>query len=113
MESSGQKHRFNKLRLSFFFVLITIAAGVGSYSYHLYMLLQDSQHNKPQPQVERLVKDLRLFQAQAHHYPKNFIEINQLIWRANPTPDYGKESRQARTKNYYYYYTKISDGACA
>ena len=113
MESSDQKHRFNKLRLSFIFALITITAGVGSYGYHLYKLLQDSQLNKPQPQIERLVKDLRLFQAQAHHYPKNFIEINQLIWRTIPAPDYGNEGRQARTKNYYYYYTKVSDETCA
>jgi len=113
MESSGQKNRFNKLRLSYIFALITIAAGVGGYGYHLYRLAQDSRINKPQPQVERLVKDLRLFQTQAHRFPKNFIEINQLIWRANPPPDYGNEGRQARTKNYYYYYTKVSDEACA
>ena len=112
MESSGQKNRFGKLRLSYIFALITITVGVGSYGYHLYKLLQDSRLNKPQPQIERLVKDLRLFQAQAHHYPMNFIEINQLIWRVKPTPDYGNESRQARAKNYYYYYTKVSDGTC-
>lgn len=113
MESSGPKHRFNKLRLSYIFTLVTIAAGVGDYGYHLYMLVQDSRINKPQSQVDRLVKDLRLFQTQAHRFPKNFIEINRLIWRANPTPDYGNEGRQARTKNYYYYYTKVSDEACA
>jgi hypothetical protein len=113
MESPGRKNRFNKLRPSYIFALITIAAGAGGYGYHLYRLAQDSQVNKPQPQVERLVKDFRLFQSRTNRFPKNFIEINQLIWRTTPVPDYGNEGRQSRTKNYYYYYTKVSDEACA
>jgi len=113
MESPGQKNRFNKLRLSYIFALITVAAGAGGYGYHLYKLARDSQFNKPQPQVERLVKDLRLFQSRTNHFPKNFIEINQLIWRTAPAPDYGSDGRQARAKNYYYYYTKVGDETCA
>lgn len=113
MESPSQKHRFNKLRPSYIFALITVAAGAGGYGYHLYQLARDSQINKPQPQVERLVRELRLFQSRTNRFPKNFIEINQLIWRTTPAPDYGNEGRQARTKNYYYYYTKASDETCA
>jgi hypothetical protein len=113
MESPGQKNRFNKLRLSYIFALITVAAGAGGYGYHLYRLARDSQINKPQPQVERLVKDLRLFQSRTNHFPKNFIEINQLIWRTTPAPDYGSDGRQARANNYYYYYTKATDETCA
>src|SRR2546428_8656510 len=104
MESSGKKNRFNKLRLSYIFALITVAAGVGGYGYHLYNLARDSQINKPQPQVERLVKDLRLFQSRTSRFPKNFIEVNQLIWRAAPAPDYRNEGRQAPSKKHYYYY---------
>jgi len=113
MESPGQKNRFNKLRLSYIFALITVSAGAGGYGYHLYRLARDSQVNKPQPQVERLVKDLRLFQSRTNRFPKNFIEVNQLIWRTAPAPDYGSDGRQARAKNYYYYYTKVSDETCA
>src|SRR5215831_13314823 len=113
MESPGQKNRFNKLRLSYIFALITVAAGAGGYGYHLYRLARDSQINKPQPQIERLVRDLRVFQSRTSRFPKNFIEINQLIWRTAPALDYGNEGRQARAKNYYYYYTKVSDETCA
>ncbi len=113
MESSGQKNRLGKVRLSYIFALITVAAGAGGYGYHLYKLARDSQFNKPQPQVERLVKDLRLFQSRSNRFPRNFIEVNQLIWRATPAPDYGSDGRQARAKNYYYYYTKVSDETCA
>jgi hypothetical protein len=65
MEGSIPKNRFNKLRPSYIFALITIAAGAGGYGYHLYRLARDSQIDKPQPQVERLVKDFRLFQSGA------------------------------------------------
>jgi hypothetical protein len=109
----GQKNRSSKLRLAYVFALITIGAGAGAYGYHLYGLARDLQINNPQPQVERLVKDLRQFQSRTRRFPTNFIEINQLIWRTSPAPDYGNEGRQARTKNYYYYYTKVSDETCA
>lgn len=112
MEGVGGKFRISKLRLSFIFAAITVSVGAISYVYHIYKLFQDSQINKPKPQVERLVKDLRRFHAQRKSFPNSFVEINQLIWRTTPKPDYGVAGRQARTKNYYYYYTKVSDDAC-
>ena len=113
MESTGPKHRFSKLRIAFVFALVTIVAGAGSYGYHLYRLARDLQINKPQPQVERLVKYLRRFHAEAHRFPANFIEINQLVWHTKPQPDYGSDGRRAWTKNYYYFYTKVNDETCA
>lgn len=113
MEGVGKKSRINKLRISFLFAALTAIVGVVSYGYHIYQLFKDSQINKPQLQVEKLVKDLRIFHARRQDFPKNFVEINQLIWRATPAPDYGGDGRQARTKNYYYYYTRVSDDVCA
>ncbi|MGH9840195.1 MAG: hypothetical protein ACREEM_15545, partial [Blastocatellia bacterium] len=113
MESTGPTHRFSKLRIAFVFALVTIDAGAGSYGYHLYRLAQDLQINKPQPQVERLARDLRRFRAETRRFPANFIEINQLLWHTKPQPDYGSDGRRAWTKNYYYFYTKVNDETCA
>jgi hypothetical protein len=112
MKSPGAKHPSSKLRISFIFTLVTIAAGGASYGYHLYKLAQDLQINKPQPQVERLVKDLRRFHAETSRFPANFIQINQSLWHTKPTPDYGNDGRRATTKNYYYIYTKVNDETC-
>ncbi|MGH8598530.1 MAG: hypothetical protein ACREXT_17900 [Gammaproteobacteria bacterium] len=113
MESTGPKHRLSKLRIAFVFALATIAAGAVSYGYHLYRLAQDLQINKPQPQVERLARDLRRYYAETRRFPANFSEINQLLWRTKPEPDYGSDGRRAWTKNYYYFYTKANDETCA
>jgi hypothetical protein len=113
MESTGPKHRFSKLRIAFVFALVTIAAGASSYGYHLYRLAQDLQVNKPQPQVERLVRDLRRFYAETRRFPANFIEINGRLWHTKPQPDYGNDGRRAWTKNYSYFYTKVNDETCA
>ncbi len=113
MESNGPKRHFSKLRIAFVFALVTIAAGVVSYGYHLYRLAQDLQINKPQPQVERLARDLRRYYAETRRFPANFSQINQLIWRTKPEPDYGRDGRRAWTKNYFYFYTKVNDETCA
>jgi len=113
MESNGPRHRFSKLRIAFIFALVTIAAGAVSYGYHLYRLAQDLQVNEPQPQVERLARDLRRFYAETRRFPANFIEINGRLWHTKPQPDYGSDGRRAWTKNYFYFYTKVNDETCA
>jgi hypothetical protein len=67
----------------------------------------------PQPQIEKLVKDLRRFHSRAKRFPRNFAEINAAIWHTHPKPDYGADGRQARTRNYHYFYTRVSDNQCA
>src|SRR5262245_10741148 len=89
-----------KLRIIYLFAAVSVLAGLGGYGYHLYSLFRDLQLNKPQPQVEKLIRDLRLYHTQIRRFPQNFSEINQLIWYTRPAPDYGKDGRHARTKNY-------------
>jgi hypothetical protein len=113
MSGLDNKLHISKLRISYIVAFITIFIGVCSYGYHLYALAQDLKINQPQPQIERLIKDLRIFHVQTRRFPANFGEVNQQIWRTKPTPDYGHDGRQARSKNYYYYYTKVKDETCA
>jgi hypothetical protein len=94
------------------FALAGILA-VGSYGYHLYTLFRDWRFNMPQPQIEKLTRDLRIFHAKQNRFPETFNEINDLIWHTKPTPDYGPDGRQARTKNYYYFNTRVDDHKCA
>src|SRR5262249_36204946 len=113
MKAFQNKLGGGKLRIIYLFAAVSVIIGIGGYGYHLYSLFRDLQINKPQPQVEKLIRDLRLYHTQIRRFPQNFPEINQLIWRTRPTTDYGKDGRQARTKNYYYFYTKVSDETCA
>ncbi|MCI0392613.1 MAG: hypothetical protein MOB07_28095 [Acidobacteria bacterium] len=108
-----KKPRISKLRISYILVILAAVVGLVSYSYHVYALFRDAQQNTPQPQIERLIKDLRRYHSQTRHFPADFTEINQLIWRTKPTPDYDSDGRRARTKNYYYIYTKVNDEICA
>ena len=111
MEKSQLK--FGKLRASYLLIALGIATAMGGYGWRLYALFRDSQLNMPQPQIEKLTKDLRIFHAKTGRFPVNFNEINDLIWHTRPTPDYGKGGRQARTKNYYYFYTRVKENQCA
>jgi hypothetical protein len=113
IKPANAKTRFGKLKIAHATFALALLAGVGGYGWHLYSLFRDAQVNMPQPQIEKLVKDLRLFHSQAKRFPRNFSEINELIWRTRPTPNYGAEGRQARAKNYYYFYTRVNDGQCA
>lgn len=106
MQSQGKIFRLSRWRLSYLFLLLTVIAGLSSYGWHIYTLVRDSQTNKPQPQVERLIRDFRTYRSQTRQFPPNFVEVNQRLWHTAPPPDYGREGRQARTKNYYYFYTR-------
>jgi len=113
MENFEKKQRVSKLRISYLILLLACVVGAGSYGYYVYTVFRDWQLNMPQPQVEKLIKDLRLYHLQTRHFPATLNEVNELIWHTRPTPNYGNDGRRARTKNYYYYYTKVDEETCA
>src|SRR5262245_49127693 len=104
---------FGKLKIVGVMLALAGLASCVSYAYHVYSLFRDAQRNMPQPQIERLVKDFRLFHSRTNRFPRNFTEINDYLWHTRPTPNYGIEGRQTRVKNYYYFYTRVSDERCA
>jgi hypothetical protein len=113
MKPANAKTRSGRLKIAHAIFALAVLVCIGGYTWRIHSLFLDAQVNMPQPQIEKLVKDLRLFHSQAKRFPRNFSEINELIWRTRPTPNYGAEGRQARAKNYYYFYTRANDGQCA
>jgi hypothetical protein len=113
MQAAGKQQGLSKLRITYLFVIITAVIGIGSFGYYIYRDYRDARLNLPQSQIERLIKDLRLYQSQTRHFPITFAEINERLWHTTPAPDYGNDGRRTRTKNYHYLYTKISDETCA
>lgn len=107
------KQRLSKFRVTYLFAIITAVIGIGSFGCYIYRDYHDAHRNLPQPQVERLIKDLRRYAAQTRHFPVTFTEINGRLWHTTPTPNYGADGRRAWTKNYHYVYTKVSDETCA
>ena len=96
MNTANSKSRFGKLKIAHAIFALALMASIGGYGWHLYSLFRDAQVHMPQPQIERLVKDLRLFHSRTKRFPKTFIEINDHIWRTRPTPNYGAEGRCVR-----------------
>jgi hypothetical protein len=113
MKSEGAKSGFSKLRATYMFLSLAALAICGFYGCYLYTLFRDAQLNLPHPQIERLTRDLRLFHSRTRRFPKNFNEINDLIWRTLPKPDYGVDGRQALVRNYRYFYMRVNDRQCA
>jgi hypothetical protein len=113
MKSEKAKPGFSKLKATYLCLGLAAAVICGFYGCYLYTLFRDAQLNMPQPQIERLTRDLRLFHSQTRRFPKNFSEINELIWHTLPKPDYGSDGRQALVKNYRYFYTMVNDRQCA
>jgi hypothetical protein len=105
--------KFNKLKATSLFLAFAAILALGGYGWRTYTLFRDWQAHMPQPQIEKLVKDLRAYHARAGRFPITFTEINDLIWRAKPLPNYGRDGRQARAKNYYYFYTRVDNHTCA
>ncbi len=100
MPNSETGIRFSTWRLTYIIALLSVVAGLSSYGWYIYTLVRDSQRHKPQPQIEKLLKDLRTYHTNTKQFPHSFAEINQRLWHTVPPPDYGKDGREARTKNY-------------
>jgi hypothetical protein len=112
VKTTSGKTGFKKISIAYLILASAAIAYVGSYGWQVYAVYRDAQSNMPKPQVEKLIKDFRLFHSKTKRFPANFTDVNNLIWHTRPVPDYGANGRQARTKNYYYFYTRVNDGLC-
>jgi len=112
MKSAGAKSGPGKLRIAYLSLVLAVMVSCGGYGYHVYLLFCEAQLNMPQPQIEKICQDLRLFYERTNRFPKTFNEINELLWHTRPKPNYGVEGRQAQVKNYYYLYTRVNDRQC-
>lgn len=112
MKTAQGKTGFGKLKATYALLGLAAVVALGSYGWHLYALYQAWQRDTPQPQVERLIRDLRRYHAEAKHFPASFHEINARLWHTRPSPDYGMDGRQARVKNYLYRYTQVEADKC-
>ncbi|MGE0278561.1 MAG: hypothetical protein AB7R40_24455 [Nitrospiraceae bacterium] len=113
LDTFEKKPRLSKLRISYIGALVAVVACLGGYAWHVYTLFREAQQTTPQPQIERLSRDLRTYHSQTRQFPTSFPEINQRLWHTNPTPDYGNDGRRARTKNYVYLYRRVNEETCA
>src|SRR5262245_25755622 len=113
MKSASAKSGLSRLRITYLGVILAAVASCLCYGWYLYTLFRDARLNIPQPHVEKLTQDLTLFHSRTKRIPKNFNEINHLIWHTRPDPEYGADGRQARVKNYRYLYTRVSNQQCA
>ena len=75
---------FSKWKATYLLLALAILAAMGGYGWRVYALYRDWQLHTPQPQVERLVKDLRSYHAQTKQFPTTFAEINAGFWRTQP-----------------------------
>lgn len=112
MKTTQHKAGFSKLKATYALLAFAVIVALGSYGWHLYTLYQAWQRATPQPQVERLIRDLRRFHAETKQFPLNFHELNDRLWHTQPSPEYGTDGKQARVKNYLYQYTQVESHKC-
>ncbi|MBS1789713.1 MAG: hypothetical protein JST85_18455 [Acidobacteria bacterium] len=113
MSKTKIRPSFSKLKITWLLLALAGMLAVSSYGWHVYTLFRDWQTNMPQPQLEKLTNDLRLYHTRTGRFPATFTEINELLWHTKPAPNYGSDGRQARTNNYYYFYTRVNEQSCA
>lgn len=112
MKATQRKAGFSKLKATYALLGVAVVLALGSYGWHLYRLYQAWQRDTPQPQVERLIRDLRRYHSETNRFPASFHEINARLWHTKPQPNYGANGREARVKNYLYRYTQVEAGKC-
>jgi hypothetical protein len=68
MRGFDNKQSISKLRISYILAFVTFFVGAVCYGYHLYALAQDLKIHQPQPQTERLIKDLQVLAEEVFGY---------------------------------------------
>ena len=112
MNTTATKTGFSKMKATYALLFLAVVVVLSSYGWHLFTIYQAWQRDTPRHQVERLIRDLRRYYVETKRFPANFHDINQRLWHTRPQPDYGVNNREARVKNYFYWYTQVEEGKC-
>lgn len=86
---------------------LTLAALIITYASLTLATALRERSSVPRLGIDSLVKALRTYHQQSGRFPKDFRELEALVWKHKRKPDFGVDGRTLSIANYYYLYHMV------
>jgi hypothetical protein len=111
----GVEGKEGKRRFGFSYVILVLAIVTYLCAWGYSVLAAEWKARTDVPQIDpilKIIKGLRQYQKVHATFPQNFDQVEAEVWKHPHPPPYGPGGHTLVIKNYYYFYTWISQTRC-
>ena len=98
----------NRLKISIVLAPLALFLVIGAYVYSLWSVERKKAGDLPVEAVSMMMRDLVRFHDKRGGFPETLKNLEVVVWEKKPR-DFSLEGRALSHRNYYYFYTRISD----
>src|SRR5688500_16365598 len=102
MSRSPNPKQSSPLRVTFVVLGVCLLVAFGVYWYRVYADAQEEKTAVPQLALNTMLKDLRTFHKRTGRFPKDFDELQAVVWKRERPAEFGDGGAVYVFRSYYY-----------
>ena len=96
-----------RVRFSYIIVVVTFLAAVFSYGFSVWSASRRYDAALPKDASDSVIRGVLAFHQGAGNFPKNFVEVEEAVWKHKKPPNFGETGRTFNAYNYNYIYFRL------
>lgn len=102
-----------RVRFSYIIVVVTFLAAVFSYGFSVWSASRRYDASLPKDASDSIIRGVLAFHQGAGNFPKDFVEVEEAVWKHKKPPNFGETGRTFNAYNYNYIYFRLGAHECA
>ena len=95
----------SKLRFTYLILVLSLALLIIASIYSAWSRNREHEANMPVPALDAVVVALRTFHQQTGHFPENFRELDEKLWKGTRRGQISEDGKSLNAPASHYYYT--------
>lgn len=102
-----------RVRVSYIITLVTFLGAVFCFAFSVWWESRKYDAALPKDGSDSVIRGVLAYHQGAGTFPKNFVEVEEAIWKRKKPPNFGDTGRTFNIYNYNYIYFRLGPHECA
>src|SRR5215211_1922788 len=102
-----------RVRFSYIIAVVTFLGAVFSYGFSVWWESRKYDALLPRDASNSVIRGVLAFHQATGGFPKNFVEVEETVWKHKKPPNFGDTGRAFNAYNYNYIYFRLGAHECA
>ena len=102
-----------RVRFSYIIAVVTFLGAVFSYGFSVWSASRSYDAALPKDASDSVIRGVLSFHQASGGFPKNFVEVEETVWKHKKPPNFGDTGRAFNAYNYNYIYFRLGAHECA
>src|SRR5205085_4904453 len=102
-----------RLRVSYVVTILTFFGALSCYGFSAWSASRRYDALLPRDASDSIIRGLLAYHEGNGTFPKNFVEVEEKVWKHKRPPNFGESGRTLSAYNYNYIYFQLGPHECA